>query len=41
MTAEYDPLMAEAGISIAEHNYPKLTGQVYMAGVIRIPCYRK
>lgn len=35
MTAEYDPLMAEAGISIAEHSYPKLTGQVYMAGVIR------
>lgn len=35
MTAEYDPLMAEAGISITEHSYPKLTGQVYMAGVIR------
>lgn len=35
MTAEYDPLMAEAGISIAEHSYAKLTGQVYMAGVIR------
>lgn len=35
MTAEYDPMMAEAGISIAEHSYPKLTGQVYMAGVIR------
>ena len=34
MTAEYDPLMAEAGISIAEHSYPKLTGQVYMAGTI-------
>ena len=35
MTAEYDPLMAEAGISIAEHNYPKLTGQVYMAGMLK------
>ena len=35
MTAEYDPLMGEGGISIAEHNYPKLTGQVYMAGVIK------
>ena len=35
MTAEYNPLMAEAGISIAEHSYAKLTGQVYMAGVIR------
>ena len=35
MTAEYDPLMAEAGISIAEHSYSNLTGQVYMAGVIR------
>ena len=35
MTAEYDPLMAEAGISIAEHSYPKLTGEVYMAGVLR------
>ncbi len=34
MTAEYDPLMAEAGISIAEHSYSKLTGQVYMAGTI-------
>lgn len=34
MTAEYDPLMAEAGISICEHNYPNLTGQVYMAGTI-------
>ena len=34
MTAEYDPLMAKAGISIAEHSYPKLTGQVYMAGTI-------
>ena len=34
MTAEYDPLMAEAGISIAEHSYAKLTGQVYMAGTI-------
>ena len=32
MTAEYDPLMAEAGISISEHSYPNLTGQVYMAG---------
>lgn len=35
MTAEYDPLMGEGGISIEEHNYPKLTGQVYMAGVIK------
>ena len=35
MTAEYNPLMAEAGISIAEHSYPKLTGEVYMAGVLR------
>ena len=35
MTAEYDPLMGEGGISIAEHNYPKLTGQVHMAGVIK------
>ena len=35
MTAEYDPLMGEGGISIAEHSYPKLTGQVYMAGVIK------
>ena len=35
MTAEYDPLMAEAGISIAEHSYPKLTGQVYMAGTLK------
>ena len=35
MTAEYDPLMAEAGISIAEHSYPKLTGEVYMAGILR------
>ena len=34
MTAEYDPLMAEAGISISEHEYPDLTGQVYMAGTI-------
>ena len=34
MTAEYDPLMAEAGISISEHQYPNLTGQVYMAGTI-------
>lgn len=34
MTAEYDPLMAEAGISIAEHSYLKLAGQVYMAGTI-------
>ena len=34
MTAEYDPLMAEAGISISEHDYPDLTGQVYMAGTI-------
>ena len=34
MTAEYDPLMAEAGISIAEHAYPKLKGQVYMAGTL-------
>ena len=34
MTAEYDPLMAEAGISIAEHSYSKLSGQVYMAGTI-------
>lgn len=34
MTAEYDPLMAEAGISIAEHSYSKLMGQVYMAGTI-------
>ena len=34
MTAEYDPLMAEAGISISEHSYPKLTGQVYMAGTL-------
>lgn len=35
MTAEYDPLMAEGGISISEHNYPKLTAQVYMAGILR------
>ena len=35
MTAEYDPLMAEAGISIAEHSYPNLTGQVYMAGTLK------
>ena len=35
MTAEYDPMMAEAGISIAAHSYPNLKGQVYMAGVIR------
>lgn len=34
MTAEYDPLMAEAGISISEHPYQNLTGQVYMAGTI-------
>ena len=34
MTAEYDPLMAEAGISISEHSYPKLNGQVYMAGTL-------
>ena len=34
MTAEYDPLMAEAGISISEHAYQKLTGQVYMAGTL-------
>ena len=34
ITAEYDPLMAEAGISISEHDYPDLTGQVYMAGTI-------
>ena len=34
MTAEYDPLMAEAGISICEHSYPNLQGQVYMAGTI-------
>ena len=34
ITAEYDPLMAEAGISISEHEYPDLTGQVYMAGTI-------
>ena len=34
MTAEYDPLMAEAGISIAEHSYKNLTGQVYMAGTL-------
>ena len=34
MTAEYDPLMAEAGISISEHSYSKLTGQVYMAGTL-------
>ena len=34
MTAEYDPLMAEAGISIAEHSYANLGGQVYMAGTI-------
>ena len=34
MTAEYDPLMAEAGISISEHEYPDLSGQVYMAGTI-------
>ena len=34
MTAEYDPLMAEAGISIREHAYSKLTGQVYMAGTL-------
>ena len=35
MTAEYDPLMGEAGISISEHAYPKLTAQVYMAGTIK------
>lgn len=35
MTAEYDPLMAEAGISIAEHSYPNLAGQVYMAGTLK------
>lgn len=35
MTAEYDPLMGEGGISISEHAYPKLKGQVYMAGVIK------
>ena len=34
MTAEYDPLMAEAGISISEHAYQKLIGQVYMAGTL-------
>jgi len=34
MTAEYDPLMAEAGISISEHDYQNLKGQVYMAGTI-------
>ena len=34
MTAEYDPLMAEAGISISEHVYQKLSGQVYMAGTL-------
>lgn len=34
LTAEYDPLMAEAGISISEHSYSKLTGQVYMAGTL-------
>ena len=34
MTAEYDPLMAEAGISISEHSYPNLNGQVYMAGTL-------
>ena len=34
MTAEYDPLMAEAGISISEHAYEKLSGQVYMAGTL-------
>ena len=34
MTAEYDPLMAEAGISIGEHASSKLTGQVYMAGTL-------
>ena len=34
MTAEYDPLMAEAGLSIGEHAYQKLTGQVYMAGTL-------
>ena len=34
MTAEYDPLMAEAGISIGEHEYQKLSGQVYMAGTL-------
>ena len=34
ITAEYDPLMAEAGISISEHDYPDLIGQVYMAGTI-------
>ena len=34
LTAEYDPLMAEAGISISEHAYQKLTGQVYMAGTL-------
>ena len=35
MTAEYDPLMAEAGISIAEHAYPNLKGRVYMAGTLK------
>jgi len=34
MTAEYDPLMAEAGISICEHVYPNLQAQVYMAGTL-------
>lgn len=34
MTAEYNPLMAEAGISISEHAYQKLSGQVYMAGTL-------
>lgn len=34
MIAEYDPLIAEAGISISEHSYSKLTGQVYMAGTL-------
>ena len=34
MTAEYDPLMAEAALSIGEHAYQKLTGQVYMAGTL-------
>ena len=35
MTAEYDPLMAEGGISICEHDYPSLSAQVYMAGILR------
>ena len=35
MTAEYDPLMAEGGISICEHDYQSLTAQVYMAGILR------